>query len=72
MKNLMTYMRVLPVIATFYIVEKNVISVSNAEGVSMQPTISSGDIVIIDKFTHKYFNPLKKGDIVIAVQPVNP
>ncbi len=48
------------------------ISVSNADGVSMEPAIHSGDIVIIDRFLYKYLNPLKKDDIVVAVQPVNP
>jgi inner membrane protease subunit 1 len=49
-----------------------VISASNADGVSMEPTIKSGDIVVIDRFAYKYFGRLKKDDIVVAVQPVNP
>lgn len=38
----------------------------------MEPTIKSGDIVIIDRISLKYFSKLKKNDIVVAVQPVNP
>jgi inner membrane protease subunit 1 len=72
LKNIMTYLRVIPVITTYYVIEKNVIAVSNADGVSMEPTIKSGDIVIIDRFSFRFFNPLKKDDIVVAVQPVNP
>jgi signal peptidase I len=71
-KNILTYLRVIPVITTYYVIEKNVISASNADGVSMEPTVRSGDIVVIDRFTYKYFRKLKKDDIVVAVQPVNP
>lgn len=38
----------------------------------MEPAIRSGDIVIIDRLSYKFFNPLQKDDIVVAVQPVNP
>ena len=62
----------IPVVTTYYVIEKNIISVSNADGVSMEPTILSGDIVVIDRFSFRWFNPLKKDDIVVAVQPVNP
>ena len=71
-KNILTYLRVIPVITTYYVVEKNVISVSTADGVSMEPTIQSGDIVLIDRFSYRWRAPLKKDDIVVAVQPVNP
>lgn len=71
MRKIMTYLRVIPVIATYYLIEKNLISASNADGVSMEPTIRSGDIVVIDRFTHR-FSGFKKGDIVVAIQPVNP
>jgi|JI6StandDraft_1071083.scaffolds.fasta_scaffold69072_2 signal peptidase I len=72
LKNIMTYLRVIPVITTYYVIEKNIIAISNADGVSMDPTIKSGDIVIIDRFSFRYFYTLKKDDIVVAVQPVNP
>ncbi len=55
-KNIMTYLRVVPVITTYYVIEKHVIAVSNADGVSMEPTIKSGDIVIIDRFFFRFFN----------------
>lgn len=71
-KNLLTYLRILPIIASYYIIEKNVISISHAEGVSMEPTVQSGDIVVIDRLTFRFFKTIKKDDIVIAVQPVNP
>jgi len=38
----------------------------------MEPTIISGNVVIIDRFSFRYFNKLKKDDIVVATQPVNP
>lgn len=71
-KNILTYLRVIPVITTYYVIEKNLISASNADGVSMEPTIKSGDIVVIDRFSYKFFGRLRKDDIVVAVQPVNP
>lgn len=37
----------------------------------MEPTIRSGDIVVIDRFWFR-LTGLKKQDIVVAVQPVNP
>lgn len=33
--KVLPYLRVIPVIATYYVIEKNVISASNADGVSM-------------------------------------
>jgi signal peptidase I len=72
LKNILTYLRVIPVVTTYYVIEKNIISVSNADGVSMEPTIRSGDIVVIDRLSFRLFNPLRKDDIVVAVQPVNP
>jgi signal peptidase I len=38
----------------------------------MEPTIQSGDIVIVDRLSYRLFNSIKTDDIVIAVQPVNP
>ena len=31
LKNIMTYLRVIPVITTYYVIEKNIIAISNAE-----------------------------------------
>ena len=70
-KSVINYLRVIPVITTYYVIEKNLISASNADGVSMEPTIRSGDIVVIDRFWFR-LTGLKKQDIVVAVQPVNP
>ena len=71
-KNVLNYLRVIPVITTYYIIEKHVIAISNADGVSMEPAIRSGDIVVIDRFWYRHFSPLQKDDIIVAVQPVNP
>lgn len=70
-KSVINYLRVIPVITTYYVIEKNLISASNADGISMEPTIRSGDIVVIDRFWFR-LTGLKKQDIVVAVQPVNP
>ena len=50
LKSVISYLRVIPVITTYYVIEKHLISASNADGVSMEPTIRSGDIVVIDRF----------------------
>ncbi len=34
-KNILSYLRAIPVITTYYVIEKNIISVSSADGVSM-------------------------------------
>lgn len=72
LKNVMNYLRIIPVITTYFLAERHIVTLSNADGASMEPAIHSGDIVLIDRFFYKYFNPLKKDDIVVAVQPVNP
>jgi len=38
----------------------------------MEPTIHSGDVVVLDKFSFKFINDLRQGDIVVATQPSNP
>ena len=72
LKKLSNLLRVVPVLTTYYVIERNVISISNAEGQSMDPTIKSGDIVIIDRFVYRLQGGPKPRDIVVAVQPVNP
>jgi signal peptidase I len=62
---------IIPVVSTFYVVNKKIFSVSTSEGESMEPTIQSGDVLIIDHFFYKIFG-LKKDDIVVCVQPVDP
>ena len=39
----------------------------------MEPTISENSILFVDRFFYKLFNnPIKQGDIVVALQPVDP
>lgn len=71
-KTISAYLRIVPVITTYYLIENNIISASNADGISMHPTIKSGDIVIIDRLSFRLFANLQKQDIVVSVQPVNP
>lgn len=42
-----------------------VISLQQVVGSSMEPTLNSGDILILDKFSY-HFNDIKRGDIVLA------
>ena len=65
-------LRVVPVITTYYAIDRYMFSISNAEGQSMEPTIYSEDIVLIDKFTYRFLSKPQKNDIVVAVQPVSP
>ena len=62
----------MPVVSTYYAVDRYLFSISNAEGASMEPTIRSEDIVLIDKFTYRFLRPPQKDDIVVAIQPVSP
>ena len=71
MSKVASFLRVVPVLATYYVIERNVFSISNADGQSMEPTIKSGDIVVIDRLFYRW-QGLKPNDIVVAVQPVNP
>ena len=66
-----SFLRIVPVLASYYVIERNVFSISNADGQSMEPTIRSGDIVVIDRLFYRW-QGLKPNDIVVAVQPVNP
>jgi signal peptidase I len=72
LKNVLPYFRVIPIMTTYYVLEKYVVTISSADGVSMEPTIRSGDIVVLDRISFRLFSPLKKNDIVVAVQPINP
>ena len=64
---------VIPIIATFYIIDSKIISIRSTSGQSMQPTINQFSILVVDKFFYKFRNPsLQKGDIVLAKQPINP
>ncbi len=63
---------VIPAIATYYLFDQYVISFSSSEGSSMEPTIKSGDLIVVDRFFYKMFGNLKPDDIIVAVQPVDP
>lgn len=66
-------MVVIPIIATFYIIDSKVVSIRSTSGQSMYPTINDCSILIVDKFFYKFRNPeLQKGDIILAKQPINP
>ena len=38
----------------------------------MVPTINHNDLLVIDHFFYKFTGGLKKDDIIVATQPVNP
>ena len=38
----------------------------------MVPTINHNDLLLIDHFFYKFTGGLKKDDIIVATQPVNP
>jgi len=39
------------------------------EGVSMQPTLRSGQCLVVDTFTHRWLHPLRRGDIILLRAP---
>lgn len=50
-------------IITVLVIAIYVVGLQQIVGNSMEPTLSNGEVVIIDKLTHKFIN-LKRGDIV--------
>jgi signal peptidase I len=66
-----TNMAVLYSIATWYVFGKSVFVVSESQGDSMLPTIENGSVLFIDRLTYK-FKGVKKNDIVVAAQPIDP
>lgn len=73
MSGVFSNLMVIPAIATFYLIDAKIISIRSTSGKSMEPTIKENSILIVDKFFYKLFNKeIKKGDIIVAVQPVDP
>jgi signal peptidase I len=58
-------------IATWYLYGKKVFVVSESEGDSMLPTIENGSVLFVDRCMYK-LQGLKKNDIVVATQPIDP
>ncbi|XP_050428811.1 mitochondrial inner membrane protease subunit 1 [Adelges cooleyi] len=52
----------------FHCVTEHVVDVVICSGESMEPSIQSGDIVIIQRFS-KVFNNVDKGDMILAKSP---
>lgn len=63
---------IIPAIAGFYLFDAKVLSIRSTSGKSMQPTIHQNSVLIVDKLFYKLFNnQIKKGDIVVAYQPID-
>lgn len=58
-------------IATWYVFGKSVFVVSESQGDSMLPTIPNGSVLFIDRFWFRR-KGLRKNDIVVATQPIDP
>ena len=71
-KHMLEGMMVIPAIATFYILDSKVISIRSTSGASMHPTIKENSVLVVDRFWYKLMGGIKKGDIVVSTQPVNP
>lgn len=64
---------IVPAIAAFYLFDSKIISVRCSTGQSMDPTIKENSVLIVDKIFYKMLNKeIKVGDIVVAIQPVDP
>jgi signal peptidase I len=53
---------ILPALSLYYLVTEYIISVNKAEGRSMEPTIKSNEVIIVNRF----FRKVLKNDIIIA------
>lgn len=64
---------IIPAILSFYLFDSKVLGVRATSGKSMEPTISEYSVLIVDRLFYKLFNNgIKKGDIVLATQPIDP
>lgn len=60
---------VLPALALYYLITENLVSINKAEGRSMEPTIKSNGILLVNRSP---FRSIQKDDIVIAKSPFKP
>ncbi|XP_050523868.1 mitochondrial inner membrane protease subunit 1-like [Daktulosphaira vitifoliae] len=51
-------------------ISEHILDVVVCSGNSMEPSIKSGDIVIVQRFS-TFFNDINKGDIVMTKSPIN-
>lgn len=59
--------------STYYLIDSKVLTVRSSSGNSMDPTITSNSILVVDKLFYKLgAQKIKKGDIVVALQPTDP
>jgi signal peptidase I len=45
---------ILPALSLYYLITEHLISCNKAEGRSMEPTIKSNDVIIVNRLAHKY------------------
>jgi signal peptidase I len=62
MNSLKEQFMILPALSLYYLVTEYIISVNKAEGRSMEPTIKSNEVIIVNRF----FRKVLKNDIIIA------
>ena len=56
-----------------YLANEYIATVAWAEGPSMLPSINiSGDLLLIEKISWRYFGKLAKGDIIVCISPLDP
>lgn len=71
--NIFENLAIIPAIATFYIFDTKIISIRSTSGKSMLPTVNENSILIVDRIFYKLLgNEIKKDDVVVASQPVDP
>ena len=64
---------IIPAILSFYLFDSKVLAIRSTTGKSMEPTIRENSVLVVDRLFYKLFNNgIKKGDIVLASQPIDP
>lgn len=70
--NPQLFVKALQLVGVLYCVKTYVVDFSTTWGASMEPLIKeNGNIVVVDKLSHRFGSGLKKGDVVVSGVPTD-
>jgi mitochondrial inner membrane protease subunit 1 len=60
-------------ISTAFLIDHFIFNIQGVSGPSMKPTLDPfNNLLIVDRFTHRFLRPPRKGEIIIALNPFKP
>lgn len=59
----------LPTFVLFNLIQTNVATCVETEGPSMEPTLTEGSVLLVDRFFYKMFGGIHKNDVILAISP---